>query len=141
MVHIGICFSRELQGETPLAHIITKLPVYIRLFELMTKEGWNTYALTTKTYKGSGIFEGGWRFEKGKFYLTKDVLKIDLVYDKTSGVAFPFENDSLSPRLSPMLGSVWLINNTLFFINQKIWLAIFTAETLNRRAILKKIKK
>jgi len=49
-----------------------------------------------------------------------------------------FENDSLSPRLSPMLDSVWLINNTLFFINQKIWLAIFTAETLKRRAILKK---
>jgi glutathione synthase/RimK-type ligase-like ATP-grasp enzyme len=95
MANIGICFARELQGNTPLAHIITKLPVYIRLFELMAKKDWNTYALTTKTYRGSGIFEGGWRFEKGKFYLTKDVLKIDLVYDKTGGVAFPLENDSL----------------------------------------------
>jgi glutathione synthase/RimK-type ligase-like ATP-grasp enzyme len=95
MVNIGICFSKELQGDTPLSHLIAKLPVYIRLLELMKKEGWNTYVLTTKTYKGSGIFEGGWRFEKSKFYLTKDVLKIDLVYDKTGGLTFPLEKDSL----------------------------------------------
>ena len=92
---VGICFSKELQGETPLSHIIEKLPVYMRLLELMEEAGWETYVLTRKTYKGKSIFEGGWRFEDGKFSLVKDVLKIDLVYDRTGGVAFPPENDRL----------------------------------------------
>jgi hypothetical protein len=93
---IGVCFSKELQGETPFSHIITKLPVYIRLLELMEKEGWEVYVLTRKTYKGKGIFEGGWLYKNGKFSLVKDVLKIDLVYDRTGGVVFPITNDSLS---------------------------------------------
>ncbi len=93
---VGICFSKDLRGTSPLAHIITKLPVYVRLLGLMTKEGWEVYVLTRKTYKGNGIFEGGWRFENGKFFLSSGVLKIDLVYDRTGGVVFPVENDKLN---------------------------------------------
>lgn len=92
---VGICFSKELQGETPFAHIITKLPVYLRLLELMEKAGYKIYVLTRKTYKGGGVFEGGWRFKNGNFFLSSDVLKIDLVYDRTGGVAFPLEGDTL----------------------------------------------
>jgi RimK family alpha-L-glutamate ligase len=92
---VGICFSKELQGETPLSHIIEKLPVYMRLLELMEEEGWQTYVLTRKTYKGKSVFEGGWRFKGGKFSLVRNVLKTDLVYDRTGGVAFPLKNDHL----------------------------------------------
>ena len=93
---IGICFSKELQGETPLSHIIEKLPVYMRLLELMEAANFEIYILTRKTYKANGVFEGGWHYESGKFTLVKKVLKIDLVYDRTGGIAFPLENDVLS---------------------------------------------
>jgi len=92
---VGICFSKELQGDSPLSHIITKLSVYMRLLELMKSEGWEVYVLTRKTYKGSGIFKGGWLFDKNKFFPTKENLKLDLVYDRTGGVNFPIAGDSL----------------------------------------------
>lgn len=92
---VGICFSKELQGETPLSHIVGKLDVYIRLLELMEVEGWEVYVLTRKTYRGNGVFEGGWLFMGGGFVLVKDKLKIDVVYDRTGGVDFPLPDDRL----------------------------------------------
>ncbi|KKS05534.1 hypothetical protein A2594_00820 [Candidatus Woesebacteria bacterium RIFOXYD1_FULL_41_28] len=92
---VGICFSKELQGETPLSHIVGKLDVYIRLLKLMEVEGWDVYILTRKTYSGDGIFEGGWCFEEGGFKLVKDKLKMDVVYDRTGGIDFPISGDSL----------------------------------------------
>ncbi len=94
-IKVGICFSKELQGDSPLSHIVGKLPVYIRLMEFMSEEGWDVYILTRKTYKGKGIFEGGWIFDSGKFVLTKDTLKIDLVFDRTGGMSFPIKGDLL----------------------------------------------
>lgn len=93
---VGICFSKELQGSSPLSHIIEKLPVYIRFLELMEGAGWKTYILTRKTYKGQGVFDGGWLYRNSKFSLVKDILKIDLVYDRTGGIAFPIEGDTLT---------------------------------------------
>jgi glutathione synthase/RimK-type ligase-like ATP-grasp enzyme len=92
---VGICFSKELQGETPLSHIVGKLDVYLRLLELMSEAGWEVYILTRKTYHGNGVFEGGWLFNKGKFILVKNRLKIDLIYDRTGGIDFPLPNDDL----------------------------------------------
>lgn len=100
---VGICFSKELVGDTPLSHVVIKLPVYIRLLELMIDKGWETYILTRKVYKGGGVFGGGWKFtdlpagrQGGKFVITKDDLLMDLVYDRTGGVTFPEEGDSLT---------------------------------------------
>jgi glutathione synthase/RimK-type ligase-like ATP-grasp enzyme len=67
----------------------------MRLLEMMERAGWETYVLTRKTYRGSGKFLGGWLYKEGKFSLVKGLLKIDLVYDRTGGVAFPLDNDSL----------------------------------------------
>lgn len=92
---VGVCFSKELQGETPLSHIVGKLDVYMRLLELMSEAGWDVYILTRKTYRGDGIFEGGWLYKKGCFGLVKDRLKIDVVYDRTGGVDFPPAGDKL----------------------------------------------
>lgn len=92
---IGICFSKEFIGDRPLAHIITKLPVYLRLLELCKKQDWDTYILTRKTYKGNGIFDGAWKFENGKFDRIEKPVKIDLVYDRTAGVKFPPADDGL----------------------------------------------
>lgn len=92
---VGICFSKELDGVEPLSHIVSKLPVYIRLLTLMENKGWEVYVLTRKTYKGNGVFEGGWPFKNGEFSITKEILTIDLVYDRTGGVNFPLEDDSL----------------------------------------------
>ena len=95
MKKVGICFSKDLQGQDPLGHIVTKIRVYLRLLDLMQKEGWEAYVLTRKTYKGGGIFDGGWQYRDGNFSLTKERIKIDLVYDRTGGIFFPPENDSL----------------------------------------------
>jgi len=90
---IGICFSKDLEGQNPLSHIGSKLPVYLHFLELLQKEGFVVYILTRKSYQGQGIFKGGWFFGKKEFFLTKETLKIDLVYDRTAGVKFPPNDD------------------------------------------------
>lgn len=92
---IGVVFSKELQGNTPLSHIGSKLPVYLEFLEMLTKSGWDAYVLTRKTYLGEGVFKGGWLFKKRKFILKKGKLNIDLIYDRTGGVDFPPEDISL----------------------------------------------
>lgn len=93
MIKIGICFSKDLEGQNPLSHIGIKLPVYLRFLEMLQKEGFIVYVLTRKTYQGNGYFNGGWLFEKGEFKLIKKVIKIDLVYDRTAGIKFPLADD------------------------------------------------
>ena len=92
---MGLCFSKPFEGNDPLGHIGSKLPVYVRLLELCRKERWEVYVLTRKTYKGAGVFEGVWRFDRGNFEPVAKPVKIDLVYDRTGGVKFPRDNDSL----------------------------------------------
>lgn len=88
-VKVGLCFSRPFKGDEPLSHIGPKLSVYLRLLEFIQKSGWQPYVLTRKTYRQSGIFDGGWQFDKGIFLLKKDPIKIDLVFDLTGGIVFP----------------------------------------------------
>jgi glutathione synthase/RimK-type ligase-like ATP-grasp enzyme len=91
---IGVAFSKEFTGNNPFGHIGVKLPVYLRLLELCRKEGWEVYVLTRKTYKGNGIFEGGWLFENGKFRKINTPIVADLVYDRSAGIKFPPEGDN-----------------------------------------------
>lgn len=91
---IGICFSREFAGQDPLGHIGRKLPVYLRFLEFCQKEGWKTYILTRRTYRGDGLFAGAWLFAKGKFKLISKTVKIDLLYDRTAGVKFPSKEET-----------------------------------------------
>lgn len=86
---IGLAFSKEFKGNSPLGHIGVKLPVYLRFLELCQKEAWEVYVLTRKTYQGEGVFAGAWLFDKNRFKLLKKTIKIDLVYDRTGGVKFP----------------------------------------------------
>lgn len=92
---VGIVYSKELQGNTPLAHIGSKLPVYLRFLDMLKDAGWDVYILTRKTYLDKGVFNGGWLYQKEKFILKKEKLKIDLIYDRTGGIDFPPEDDSL----------------------------------------------
>lgn len=92
---VGVCFSKELRGRMPFAHIVTKRPVYLRLLDLIAAQGWQPYVLTRLTYKGGGIFDGAWEYKNGKFYLRKNELKMDLVYDRSGGVDFPRGGDGL----------------------------------------------
>ncbi len=103
---VGICFSGKFIGNDPLGHIGVKLPTYLRLLELCQKEGWKSYVLTRKTYKGGGVFDGVWEFSDQKFNRIESPTKIDLVYDRSAGVNFPPEGD----------GSVIWINNRDFKI-------------------------
>ena len=98
---VGIAFSKEFKGNSPLGHIGVKLPVYLRFLELCQAKGWGVYVLTKKTYKGSGIFKGCWKFSKGKFEKVKTPVQIDLVYDKSAGVKFPPLRDN---------GVIWVNN-------------------------------
>jgi glutathione synthase/RimK-type ligase-like ATP-grasp enzyme len=61
---------------------------------MMEKMGWSVFALTKKTYIKNGIFNGGWHFYQGKFKIIHEPIRVDLVYDRTGGLAFPpLEND------------------------------------------------
>ncbi len=91
---VGICYSRQFEGADPLGHIGVKLPVYLRFLELCQSKGWEVYVLTRKTYKGNGIFEGGWLFENGKFRKINTPIVADLVYDRSAGIKFPPEGDN-----------------------------------------------
>ena len=91
---VGICYSRQFEGADPLGHIGVKLPVYIRFLDLCQKNGWDTFVLTRKTYKGKGVFEGCWKFADGKFERVAKPVKIDLVYDRSAGIKFPPEGDN-----------------------------------------------
>lgn len=93
-LRVGICFSRQFEGNDPLGHIGVKLPVYLRLLELCQKKGWGVFVLTRRTYQGKGIFKGSWQFGKNKFLRIRKPIKIDLIYDRTGGVKFPWEEDS-----------------------------------------------
>ncbi len=90
---VGILFSRPFVGNFPLAHIGAKLPVYLRFLELCQKRGWEVYVLTRRTYQGDGHFLKSWRFYRGKFEKITKPVRIDLVYDRSAGIAFPPEND------------------------------------------------
>lgn len=92
---IGVCFSRNFEEENPLGHIDKKLPVYLRFLDFCLRAGWDVFILTRKTYQGEGIFAGVWHYQNGKFYREKEKLKIDLVYDRSGGIRFPLEKDSL----------------------------------------------
>lgn len=94
--NIGICYSRRFEGENPLKTITgEKFPVYQKLFELFKNQAWNGYLVRKQSYLGEGEFDGGYEFKDGKFQKTSDKIKIDLVYDRTGGVAFPPEGGSL----------------------------------------------
>lgn len=91
---VGIAFSKDLIGNSPLGHIGVKLPVYMRFLKLCQAKKWEVYVLTRKTYKGNGIFEGGWLFENGKFRKIETPIVADLVYDRSAGIKFPPEGDN-----------------------------------------------
>ena len=93
--NVGICFSNELAGNNPLSHIHIKRPVYLRLLDIIQDSGFNCLVLTRKTYEGNSIFNGGWVFDKGKFKIIKERVKIDLVYDRVGGITFPPQNDRM----------------------------------------------
>jgi hypothetical protein len=93
MHKVGMLFSREFEGNNPLGHIGVKLPVYLRLLDLIEKEGWEAFILTKKTYQGEGIFNGVWKYQGGKFERLEAPIKIDLVFDRSAGVKFPLKGD------------------------------------------------
>ena len=92
-IKVGMAFSKEFRGNSPLGHIGVKLPVYLRLLELCQNKGWDVYVLTRKTYKGNGIFEGSWKYSNDKFIKVKEAVKIDLVFDRCAGIKFPPDGD------------------------------------------------
>ena len=91
---VGICFSKDFIGDTPLSHIGVKLPVYLRLLDLLGQQGFETFVLTKKTYIGSGVFDGVWFYKDKVFKGLKEKVQIGLVYDRSAGVAFPPEDDN-----------------------------------------------
>ena len=93
--NVGICFSGDFAGCEPLSNIHIKRLVYQRLLELIQNNGFNSFVLTRKTYQGNSIFNGAWVFNKGKFKITEERVKIDLVYDRVGGITFPPSCDQM----------------------------------------------
>lgn len=92
---VGIVFSGDPKLDDPLAHVGEKRPTYERLLELCAREGWRTFVFTRRNYLGEGVFAGGWEFQKRKLVWVEEEITADLVYDRTGGVRFPLEGDSL----------------------------------------------
>lgn len=92
---VAMCFSRSLEEGCFIDQIGAKKPVYLRFFEFGCQEGWEMYVSSKKTYRRGGVFEGAWHFNDGKFSLIKETLKIDLVYDRVTGLSFPPQGDRL----------------------------------------------
>jgi len=111
---VGMAFSKPFRGNSPLAHIGVKLPVYIKLLALCVAKGWEAYVLTKKTYKGEGIFEGSWKFVNDKFEKIKAPVKINLVYDRCAGIKFPPEGDN---------STVWINKRDFKMLCWDKWLA------------------
>lgn len=99
MSNFAMCFSKDFEGNNPLSHIGGKLPTYLGLLKLCRDQGWNVFAVTRKTYKGKGVFNGVWLFnaqddrQDKKFKRILAPTKMDLVFDWTNGLAFPPEGD------------------------------------------------
>lgn len=95
MKKVGVCFSKEFEGNTPLSHIGIKLPVYLRLLDLLNSAGYESFVLTKKTYIGDGIFDGVWKWGDMGFEKLDEKVQMDLVYDRSAGVGFPPEGDGI----------------------------------------------
>jgi glutathione synthase/RimK-type ligase-like ATP-grasp enzyme len=93
MKSLAMCFSRDFEGNEPLAHIGPKLPVYLKLLRQCRERNCVVYVTTRKTYLGGGFFQGAWLFDGQKFEQVWETVKIDLLYDRTGGVKFPLPND------------------------------------------------
>lgn len=91
-----MCLSREFEGNTPLSHIGSKLPVYLQLLHECEKKGWKVYVLTRKTYVGDSKFNGAWLYKNNKFTKVDELIKIDIVFDWVGSLAFPPQGDNLT---------------------------------------------
>jgi len=103
-ISFGLCVNRRLQGNQPLNYLPTKIPTYVRFFEMCQQEGWRVYVLSQKTYQSKNIFKGGWLFKDGRFILSHELLKLDFVYDRTNNLDFPPKD----------AGNMLVINNRNF---------------------------
>lgn len=93
---VAIAFSAPLTRKDPLKRVKNKRPTYIELLKKCQQKGWNAVIVTRKTYQGGGIFGGFWKLKSDdSFEQVKDEIHVDLVYDRTGGLHFPVEGDSL----------------------------------------------
>ena len=95
MAVVGVCFSPEITKADPLSHVGKKRPVYDRLLDLCLEKGWRTFVFTKKTYLGDRVFDGAWEYTSKKLVWTNEKTTADLVYDRTGGVNFPLQGDTL----------------------------------------------
>lgn len=126
--NIGICFSRDFEGNDPLSHIGPKRPVYEKLMSDSEKKGWQVFVLTRKTYQGNGLFKGSWKYKQGNYYQYFKPVALNLVYDRTGGVIFPPKE-----------------NTKTIFVNRRdfkelCWDKWITYQTLNKVRALRKVK-
>jgi glutathione synthase/RimK-type ligase-like ATP-grasp enzyme len=141
MIRFGMCFSKDFVGDTPLDHIGSKLPTYLRLLELCQSEGWEVYVLTRKTYKGDGIFAGVWKFNGEEVFTRIETpIKIDLVFDWVGNLYFPPKKpDSLkvvnSREFKELTCDKWAAYQKLGeYMPETIWVGEFenTAKYIDR---------
>src|SRR4029078_7839160 len=93
---MAIIFSAPLSTPDPLKRVKQKRPVYVELLRKCQEKGWKAAIVTRKTYQGDGIFNGYWKLkEDDTFEQVDEKLHVDLVYDRTGGLHFPIEGDSL----------------------------------------------
>ena len=96
MKNVAIVFSKDPNHLDPLEHIVSKRPVYEEFMQLGNQSGFHMIITTRHAYKGNGIFSSYWDVDtNNKIHLQKKEVRVDLAYDRTGGLAFPLEQDSM----------------------------------------------
>lgn len=94
MNNIGIIFSKPKDFVDPMSPMGAKRPVYEELVSRCKENGMNCVVVSTKAYKGQGLFDWYWEISPNKSLLVDKQIKLDLGYDRSGGLRFPLENDN-----------------------------------------------
>ena len=91
---IGIVFSKPKEYPDPLYPMGLKRPVYEELISKCARDGIKVVIVSTKSYKGSGLFDWYWETDSsGKTIFVDKAIKVDLGYDRSGGLSFPVVDD------------------------------------------------
>jgi glutathione synthase/RimK-type ligase-like ATP-grasp enzyme len=99
MIKLALAFGKTFEDyHDPFETLGEKRPVYQELLDRIKDLGWDYYVVSTSTYKGNGVFEGYWDYSKKNDQpkISKDLIKVDIVYDRSGGLKFPSEKEKLA---------------------------------------------
>lgn len=87
------------KNPNPLARIGKKLPVYMELFEKLSKRASVYVVLGYDNYLGGMKFKKPFRFERNEFIKLKHTIVADVAYDRSTKTSFPAINNETDRKV------------------------------------------